>query len=386
MGKGRFAIPLAAIIVCVSLATAYSAYMAHKDKDSPVVLDTYPQIAGTALDQCAMCHTRGEAPTLSNPDGEPVSVSTCDYCHHTVRVVEKHVGLTLNCYGMDYLEAGANAEALAAIEDMDSDGDGVSNIEEIEKLTQPGNPVDKPGAPEAPHRVFTLEELRNSGIDAREQIIFVNVTKSREGDSYRTFKGFKLSDVIELAGATQDAESVDVISIDTYRWTFSIEGLDTDYPQAPPAMGLDRETMGECGWVRYEAEGLEEGKPLEDANVLLTYAMNGKQYGPAKVDPEKGKLMGYGFYRLVAPQMIEPSPPDISSLAGRECIDAVDPEFHYDYDGYEKNSDYCVKAVLAIRVNPLPEGTVDYNWQEHAQEFMDEGKVVVYGAIESNPE
>jgi len=375
------AVLLAAIMMIVSVAGVYSAYMAHKDKDSPVVLAAYPQLAGAALDDCALCHRRGEAPAPGDPSGELVPVNSCDYCHHVVRGGEKHAGLTLNSYGFDYLSAGADAEALAEISGMDSDGDGVSNSDEIAQLTMPGDAESRPGVPEAPHVVLSLDELKRSGLPIVEQTIFVNVSKSREGDSYRTFRGFRVEDVIEYAGVAEGVESIDLISVDTYRTAMSMGQLAGVYEQSPPVFGLGMEDLGECGWVKYEAEGLEEGKPLPPAGVLLTFEMGGVEYGPATLDPGSGKLRGYGPFRLVAPQMIEPGLPDISSRATHECIDKVPGKYHYRPDGSEKNSDYCVKSVVAIRANPLPEGTVDYNWQKEAMDLLEEGRIVVYGAI-----
>jgi hypothetical protein len=48
---------------------------------------------------------------------------------------------------------------------------------------------------------------------------------------------------------------------------------------------------------------------------------------------------------------------------------------------YEKNSDYCVKAVLAIRVNPLPAGTIDPNWRKDAAELIANRQIVIFGNI-----
>ncbi|HHB90614.1 MAG TPA: hypothetical protein ENK60_04830, partial [Anaerolineae bacterium] len=73
-------------------------------------VDTYPHTAGTQLDSCNTCHP-------SVPD--------------------------LNPYGEDYRSHGHNFQA---IELLDSDGDGYSNIEEINALTFPGDPNSHPGA------------------------------------------------------------------------------------------------------------------------------------------------------------------------------------------------------------------------------------------------
>jgi hypothetical protein len=70
----------------------------------------YPSIAGTRIDDCALCHSSIPA---------------------------------LNSYGVALDGAG---NSFAAIEGQDSDGDGFSNIAEINALTFPGDASDKPAA------------------------------------------------------------------------------------------------------------------------------------------------------------------------------------------------------------------------------------------------
>ena len=75
-------------------------------------VNTYPNTAGTQLDSCSTCHT-------SIPNRNP--------------------------YGDDYKSHG---HSFQAIELLDSDGDGYSNIEEINALTFPGDASSHPGAPQ----------------------------------------------------------------------------------------------------------------------------------------------------------------------------------------------------------------------------------------------
>lgn len=67
--------------------------------------------AGTRLDSCSMCHTSG-SPSASD----------------------------VNPYGTDY--AGASYD-FASIEQRDSDGDGVRNLDEINARTFPGDRNDR---------------------------------------------------------------------------------------------------------------------------------------------------------------------------------------------------------------------------------------------------
>lgn len=59
---------------------------------------------------------------------------TCALCH------EKGGGSSSNDYGKAFLRAGANGPAFAKIEARDSDDDGVSNGQEIQSRSNPGDP------------------------------------------------------------------------------------------------------------------------------------------------------------------------------------------------------------------------------------------------------
>ncbi|MFQ6051980.1 MAG: hypothetical protein ACE5K4_09840, partial [Candidatus Hydrothermarchaeota archaeon] len=74
----------------------------------------YPNTIGTKLDSCDTCHTPGLFPAGKKP---------------------------VNYYGRDYQAYGYD---FVAIEGIDSDSDGFTNIEEINALTFPGDPNDFP--------------------------------------------------------------------------------------------------------------------------------------------------------------------------------------------------------------------------------------------------
>lgn len=68
--------------------------------------------------------------------------TTCSLCH------EKGGGSASNDYGKAFLRSGGNFPSFAKIEKKDSDGDGISNIDEIQAKANPGDPrsiPDKPG-------------------------------------------------------------------------------------------------------------------------------------------------------------------------------------------------------------------------------------------------
>ena len=63
-------------------------------------------------------------------------LDSCQTCHTTTQDAQH-----LNPYGTDF---GKSKHDLGAIEPLDSDGDGFSNIDEIKAGTFPGDPKDNP--------------------------------------------------------------------------------------------------------------------------------------------------------------------------------------------------------------------------------------------------
>src|SRR5512147_1738879 len=72
--------------------------------------------AGSAIDQCILCHATNTGPSIPSTETPP------------------------NPYGVALETNGLN---FAAIEAVDSDGDGFTNIAEITARTFPGNPNSK---------------------------------------------------------------------------------------------------------------------------------------------------------------------------------------------------------------------------------------------------
>ena len=76
----------------------------------------YPGIIGSRIDNCLLCHV--------SPGGG-----------------------NRNAYGSDF---ASNSHSFTAIENIDSDLDGILNIDEINALTYPGDPADPPAATSTP--------------------------------------------------------------------------------------------------------------------------------------------------------------------------------------------------------------------------------------------
>ena len=107
---------MGSVFLFVAVYTLLSAQLASATPDDLALARTkYPDITGTRIDSCSLCHTG------SIPD--------------------------LNPYGSAYLANGRNLAAFDAIQNADNDGDGFTNIQEITALTFPGDPADHPAPP-----------------------------------------------------------------------------------------------------------------------------------------------------------------------------------------------------------------------------------------------
>lgn len=100
-----------------------------------------------ALSSVALAKSSDLAAFNTTYGTEGTRLDTCDVCHGS--------SFALNGYGQDYRDAlnangGNESAALTAIAELDSDGDGFSNILEIVARTFPGDPADAPTPPPVP--------------------------------------------------------------------------------------------------------------------------------------------------------------------------------------------------------------------------------------------
>jgi hypothetical protein len=376
--RGPRAWVLAAVAAAAMMAPVYSAYKGHADdRDIEAVLASYPALKGTPTDSCATCHRGGTVRDTFNP-ARMRRENHCDYCH-AVFVRDGHdVKETLNAYGAAYLAAGRNQSAVRALAGRDSDGDGFANEVEFKSGTNPGDSASNPSAPVAPSRTCSVAYLEALS-PVIEQTIFVNTTKSRSGDAYNQYRGNVAWDVLQAIGVADVATSVDFLAADGYERTYTIEELKRAWPQGKPVMGLGASELGSCGWVRYNARGLDAARELAPAKIMLAFEQNGKVLPPATVDAKTGRLSGAGPVRLVVPQFAV-SPPDLPQTADPSCAAKVG-EAHRFHETYDHNGGRSPSAIVAIRINPLPRGTRDVDWQTPALRHLAAGEVVVFGAL-----
>lgn len=101
---------------------------------------------------------------------------------------------------------------------------------------------------------------------------------------------------------------------------------------------------------------------------------DGDPLTPGKINATTLKLDGEGPYRLVPPQKIAGSP-------DRGCKETAVGD-GWDCDNNKNhNAGSSARTVAVIRVDPLPDGTTDFNWYEGGWNLVDRAKLVIYGAI-----
>jgi hypothetical protein len=395
------------LLVVTTASPGLAAYSSHQnDEDINNFLAVYPYAKSTKLDDCALCHPGGKIGSKT--------YGSCDYCHQTYKLQEPHGAIPLNSYGAAYKDAYPvgdpnyrSQQALRNIEGMNSDGDCCTNIQEIQALTFPGDDKDYPGLLPAPAIGLNLERILE--MPDHSQFLLLNATNSK--DFYARYRGVKIKDLLKYAGVRPEATQIAVLSPDGFSQTFPIDAPD---PQTDPTK-VQYDVMGPyphgyyfsgLDFVDYAfaPSNLEDGDRIPDhLYMLLAYLRDGEPLTPGKINPGTLKLDGEGPYRLIPPQKIvgipgqeekcgtynnedyfcqtagpdRPAPPKPPTPPPPPVKDG------YDYNpAKDHNAGFSARTVSAIRVEPLPAGTTDFNVFEGGWNLVDHAKLVIYGAID----
>lgn len=351
-------------LLLLSAFPVWGAYKAHNtDQDMALFLQAYPSAAGTKLDNCYLCHTGGKV-GKSNVD-------SCDYCHSVYGFKPPHgdITKTLNAYGLAYLGAGRDLAAFTAIATADSDGDNFTNETEIAAGRLPGDRLDYPGVAEAPHVLYTREQIRQ--LPETKQVMAVDTAKA--GDFYAEYAGVDMWDLLQDAGISADATDITVFAADGYSRNFKIDDIKKTYQQGkfytvypwiscPLTMNFTNEQQLP-GELHYLLAYGREGFPLLESKIVA--GSDGSYH-----------LDGEGPYRFITP-LSEPIVPDRSQYS----VDREDPPYPFNPNRpVLRNGDYCIKVVVAIRVN-TDNSSYQYDWSGRSWEMVQNGELVVYGAI-----
>ncbi|MBF0449597.1 MAG: carboxypeptidase regulatory-like domain-containing protein [Candidatus Magnetomorum sp.] len=363
----------------VSASFSFAAYHHMNEEDSDTFIQVYPDKKETKLDSCASCHSGGSYEKY--PDsGQFISMGSCQWCHYKYGYdASGNIVETLNPYGKDFYIHGRNADAIKAIEIKDSDADGFSNIEEIRAFRYPGDAEDDPDKIVAPIRIYSKSEL--SQLPQHTQFMMMNT--SRSGDFYAEYTGVPLEILLEDAGILDTATGVTVYAPDGWSTFHPLDPVDESslyhikgvYPQA--TYYHDPEAESWCDYSAPLCSSFSNGNIIPVSGglkALIAIQRNGANLTPGILNAEN-KLDGSGPYRIVVPQKV-PSAPDQSSKADNQNV-----IWPYNED-WDHNAGFCSRSVTIIKVEPLPEGTTDINIMEAGWKFIDEEKIIIYGAIQ----
>jgi len=372
-------------------ATANAAYHHMGEIDSANFLATYPERAGTKLDSCNLCHSGGSYTS----GGKTTTYGNCQWCHYKYGYKEPHGNIddTLNPYGLDYKLAGQSAAAVQAIASLDSDGDGYTNADEIAAVRYPGDPADDPTKFPAPYRVFTRGQLLQ--MPQHSQFLLMHASKS--DDFYAQYSGVTLESLLDdlLLGSAMGTTVYAPDGFSQYHPLYpdaspSLYHVFGDYPASAYYYNAtaDLAKNPTTGWCRYDAPsaaGRANGDPIvnpEGLKLLLAIKRDGENLTTGVLNTQN-KLDGEGPFRVVPPQKM-PGPPDQRSTAPTTPAGGGSWVWPYDVNA-DHNAGFSTRSTTIITVEPLPEGTTDISVLEAGWPYVDEAKIVVYGAIDPVP-
>jgi len=352
----------------------FAAYHHEGEKDSAKFLEAYPDKAHTKLDQCILCHSGGSY----NNNGKNVTLGSCQWCHQVYGYDGSgNILETINPYGKAFHDAGRNATAIKAIENIDSDGDGFSNKYEIDADRFPGNVLDDPTKVPAPFKVFSKTDLK--AMPKHTEFLLMNT--SRSGDFYAEYSGVPVEELLKQAEILNSATGITVFSPDGWSQYHPLSETEdqTLYPVSFLYPQANYQYDPAAVWCEYTAPsciGRNHNDPIViqgGLKLLFAYQREGVDLNVGHLN-EDNKLDGEGPYRVVVPQRV-PSPPDQLSKNSN-------PALIWPYENsWDHNAGSSTRTVTMIRIEPLPEGTTDIDILEAGWKYVDEEKVIVYGAI-----
>jgi hypothetical protein len=143
----------------------------------------------------------------------------------------------------------------------------------------------------------------------------------------------------------------------------------------------DKATNQDYGWCDYTSPGntgRANGDPIlvrHGLRLLLALRADGKDLLPGYLDNTKLASGTEGPFRVVTPQKLVGPPDQPSTNPEKGSV------WKYDANA-DHNAGFSSKCTTIVKVEPLPEGTTDINVMEAGWTYIDQGKIVLYGALE----
>ena len=383
MFRKTFLFSISILLLFLAASLVFASYHHMGEKDSAEFLKIYPGKQNTKLDNCALCHAGG---AYKNSYKATISMGSCQWCHYKYGYDGKgNIKDTLNGYGTDYLNNGRDSESISLIASKDSDGDGFNNKTEIDAIRFPGNQDDDPLKKTAPFRVYTRAQLES--LPRHTQFLLMSASKSE--DFYAEYTGVTLETLLKDAGILKTATGIRIYSPDGWSQYHplysdpdpSMYHVFGDYPSALYKYDkqADKTNGGWCDYTAALSRGYTNNSPIiapGGLRLLLAYKRDGKDLNPGALSASN-KLDGEGPYRIIVPQKTLYPPDQGSNAANQDVI--------WPYNSaWDHSAGASTRTATIIKVEPLPEGTTDIDLLEAGWQYVDQGKIIVYGAIENS--
>jgi len=220
---------------------------------------------------------------------------------------------------------------------------------------------------------------------------------SRSGDFYAEYTGVPIKDLLDDADMLDSATGVWVYApdgwgqnhpleynaeLDMYHVYGNTPGQSYQYPPATYYYDLEADVYQnpDYGWCDYSAPscaGRSHGDPIGVSGglkAILAYKRDGA-YLDVGVLSDENKLDGEGPFRVVVPQKYV-NAPDQSSNSDDQAV-----RWPYVYE-WDHNAGSCSRSATIIKIEPLPEGSTDIDILEAGWNYVDQKKIIVYGAID----
>ncbi len=364
------------------------AYKGHEnERDSHNMAHAYPAIIGTRIDDCRTCHRGG---TVTYAGGKSTRLNPCSYCHLLPFPDERissgapdGFAATLNDFGLAYNTGGRDVAALMRIAREDADDDGFDNQTELAALRFPGDPTSTPAQPIALVRTFAWRDL--TALPYHEQSVLLN-NHRQQLDDYAHYGGVRLLDLIAAVGApVEENTTVTCYAPDGFAIDVTYEQLTRPYPAGRfyPDLGPEDFASPEHGFVNYPPadqipDGVSQAGDVIPGGpwVMIAYRRDGEPLHTSHLDAATGHLEGEGPYRLIVPQT-SPGMPDRGMKFSPSGLDDG-----HDFDeSKDHNAGLCARGLVAIRINPMPEGYEEFDWRRDGGfGLLEQRRLIVYGA------
>lgn len=369
------------------------AYKGHEDdSDSNNLVARFPDIVGTRIDDCQACHSAGTVKVARRGGSDyEMTLNPCSYCHlipfpdpEITSGAPADFSETLNSFGTDYADRGRNVEAIKEIAVIDSDGDGYSNGAELEQLRYPGDAASCPGQETIPIMILEAADLEK--MSTHRQLMMMN-THTQRFDDYALYDGVRIKDLLANLGVElTEEQSVTFIAPDGYALDYSAADINRQFPAGRWYPNLDFAGFDdpEQGFVKYPPtemlpEGMVPGGDIPGEQwIMLATRRDGGELEMSQLEVATGRLKGEGPYRSVVPQgwIGSPGAPDRGTKYSPSGYNDG-----YDFDeSKDHNSGLGVRGVMAMRINPLPDGYEEFDWKNGGFAYCGSRQLIVYGA------